>query len=239
MSLLTENILFGVVISLLAFEIGLFLYKKTKLPIFNPLLIAIILIIGFLVIFNVSVEDYNAWGEFINMFLGPATVVLAVPLYKQLQLLKKHLLPILTGILIGSAVSVTSVVLLASIFGMEDVLTISLISKSVTTPIGIEITNQLGGLPPVTVLAIVVSGIIGAVIGPLICKIFKIKDKVAIGIALGTASHAVGTTKAIELGETEGAMSSLSIGIAGIMTVFLAPAIYFFLIRLLNKIYIR
>ncbi|VYU03062.1 LrgB family protein [Clostridium tertium] len=233
MSLLTENILFGVVISLLAFEIGLFLYKKTKLPIFNPLLIAIILIIGFLVIFNVSVEDYNRGGEFINMFLGPATVVLAVPLYKQLQLLKKHLLPILTGILIGSAVSVTSVVLLASIFGMEEVLTISLISKSVTTPIGIEITNQLGGLPPVTVLAIVVSGIIGAVIGPLICKIFKIKDKVAIGIALGTASHAVGTTKAIELGETEGAMSSLSIGIAGIMTVFLAPAIYFFLIRLL------
>lgn len=226
MSLLTENILFGLVISLLAFEIGLFIYKKTKIPVFNPLLIAIILVIGFLITFDVSIEAYNAGGQFINMFLGPATVVLAVPLYKQLKLLKKYLIPITIGILIGSAVSISSVVWMGNVLGMEDILTMSLISKSVTTPIGIEITNQLGGLAPVTVLAIVVSGIIGAVIGPLICKIFRINDRVAVGIAIGTASHAVGTTKAFELGETEGAMSSLSIGIAGVMTVFLAPAIY-------------
>lgn len=226
MNILTENILFGVVISLIAFEIGLFIYKKTKFPLFNPLLIAIAIVIGFLILFNIDFELYNKGGQFINMFLGPATVVLAVPLYKQLQLLKKHLIPILTGVLIGSSIGITSVLILCSLFGVENVITISLLSKSVTTPIGIEITNQLGGLVPVTVLSIILSGIIGAIIGPILCKFFKIKDKVAIGIALGTASHAIGTTKALEFGETEGAMSSLSIGIAGIMTVFLAPAFY-------------
>ena len=226
MGILTENTLFGIIISLLAFEAGLFIYKKTKFPLFNPLLIAIALVIGFLLIFNIDVDIYNKGGQFINMFLGPATVVLAVPLYKQLHLLKKHLLPILIGILLGSSIGISAVILLANIFGLEKVLTISLLSKSVTTPIGIEITNQLGGLAPVTVLAIIISGILGSILGPILCKKFKIHDKVAIGIAIGTASHAVGTSKALELGETEGAMSSLSIGITGIMTVFLAPLFY-------------
>ncbi len=226
MEILTENILFGLIISLIAFEIGLLVYRKTKFPLFNPLLIAIALVISFLLIFDVDIDTYNKGGQFINMFLGPATVVLAVPLYKQLNMLKKHMMPILIGILFGSTVSVSSIILLASIFGMEKILTISLLPKSVTTPIGIEITTQLGGLVPVTVLAIVISGIIGAIIGPTICKVFKITNKVAIGIALGTASHAMGTSTALELGETEGAMGSLSIGIAGIITVFLAPIIY-------------
>lgn len=229
MNILTENILFGVVISLIAFEIGMFLFKKTKLPIFNPLLIAIILVIGFLLLFNIDVETYNVGGKFINMFLGPATVVLAVPLYKQLNLLKKHLFPILFGILFGSLIGVSSVILICNLFKLDNEVTISLLSKSVTTPIGIEITNQLGGLVPITVLAIIISGIIGAVIAPILFKVFKIDNEVAVGIALGTASHAVGTTKALELGETQGAMSSLSIGIAGIMTVFLAPICYYLL----------
>lgn len=226
MGILTENTLFGIIISLLAFEAGLLIYKKTKFPLFNPLLIAIALVISFLLVFNIDVDIYNKGGQFINMFLGPATVVLAVPLYKQLNLLKKYLLPILVGILLGSSIGISSVILLANIFGFEKVLTISLLSKSVTTPIGIEITKQLGGLAPVTVLSIIISGIIGSILGPLLCKKFKINNKVAIGIAIGTASHAVGTSKALELGETEGAMSSLSIGIAGIMTVFLAPTFY-------------
>lgn len=226
MEILTENALFGIIISLLAFEAGLLIYKKTKFPLFNPLLIAIALVISFLLVFNIDVDIYNKGGQFINMFLGPATVVLAVPLYKQLNLLKKYLLPILVGILLGSSIGISSVILLANIFGFEKVLTMSLLSKSVTTPIGIEITKQLGGLAPVTVLSIIISGIIGSILGPLLCKKFKINNKVAIGIAIGTASHAVGTTKALELGETEGAMSSLSIGIAGIMTVFLAPTFY-------------
>lgn len=229
MSILTGNILFGIVISLISFEVGLFIYKKTKFPLFNPLLISIILIIGFLILFKVDFDVYNKGGQFINMFLGPATVVLAVPLYKQLQLLKQHLIPIFIGILLGSSVGIFSVVFFGYIFKLDKLITISLLSKSVTTPIGIEITNQLGGLAPVTVLAIILSGIIGAIIGPILCKLFKINERVAIGISLGTAAHAVGTTKALELGETEGAMSSLSIGIAGIMTVFLAPAFYIIL----------
>lgn len=226
MSILTNNILFGLVLSLIAFEIGLFIYKKTKFPLFNPLLIAIALVIGFLVIFDIDYDLYNTGAQFINMFLGPATVVLALPLYKQLKLLKKYLMPILIGIFIGSSVSITSVILLSYIFGLDKVITISLLPKSVTTPIGIEISNQLGGLQPVTVLAIVLSGIIGAIIAPFLCKIFKIKNNIAIGLALGTSAHAIGTTKALELGETEGAMSSLSIGLAGIMTVFLAPIFF-------------
>ena len=229
MSILTGNILFGIVISLISFEVGLFIYKKTKFPLFNPLLISIILIIGFLILFKVDFDVYNKGGQFIKMFLGPATVVLAVPLYKQLQLLKQHLIPIFIGILLGSSVGIFSVVFFGYIFKLDKLITISLLSKSVTTPIGIEITNQLGGLAPVTVLSIILSGIIGAIIGPILCKLFKINERVAIGISLGTAAHAVGTTKALELGETEGAMSSLSIGIAGIMTVFLAPAFYIIL----------
>lgn len=223
MNILTDNIFFGIVISLLAFEGGLYISRKTKLPLLNPLLLAILSIIVFLTVFNIDFEKYNTGAQFINMFLGPATVILAVPLYKQINLFKENFLPIFVGILVGSLVGITSVILLCFIFGLENVLTISLLSKSVTTPIGIEITNQLGGLVPVTVLSIVISGIIGAVIGPSICKLFKIRNEVAVGIAIGTASHAVGTTKAIELGETQGAMSSLSIGIAGLITVFLAP----------------
>ncbi|GAB6167602.1 LrgB family protein [Clostridium carnis] len=226
MDILTNNILFGIILSLLAFELGLFIFRKTKFPLFNPLLIAIIFTIAFLVVFNIDFEKYNNGAQFINIFLGPATVVLAVPLYKQIQLLKDNFLPIVAGIFIGSTVGILSVIVLCLTFGLENVLTISLLSKSVTTPIGIEITNQLGGLAPVTVLAIILSGILGAVIGPSICNIFKIKNEVAIGIAIGAASHAVGTSKALELGETQGAMSSLSIGITGLITVFLAPACF-------------
>lgn len=223
MDLLTNNIFFGIVLSLLAFEFGLYISRKTKLAILNPLLIAIASVIIFLLAFNIDFEKYNEGAKFINMFLGPATVILAVPLYKQINLLKENFIPIVIGIIVGSLSGIISVFILCFIFNFENNLTISLLSKSVTTPIGIEITNQLGGLVPVTVLSIVLSGIVGAVIGPSICKLFKIKNEIAVGVAIGTASHAVGTTKALELGETQGAMSSLSIGIAGLITVFLVP----------------
>lgn len=233
MNTLLNNILFGIVLSLLAFEIGCFIYKKTKVPFFNPLLIAITIVIGVLLYFNIPIDTYNKGGQFINSFLGPATVILAVPLYKQLSLLKKHALPILVGVFVGSTVAILSVILLSKLLGLDAVLIKSLISKSVTTPIAMEISKQMDGIVPITVASVVISGIVGAIIGPSICKILKIKNKIAIGISIGTASHAVGTTKALELGETEGAMSSLSIGIAGLMTVFLAPIIYL----LISKIF--
>lgn len=223
---ITNNIFFGIIISLVAFETGLYIRKKTKLDIFNPLLIAIALVIIFLLIFNIDVSDYSKGADFINMFLGPATVVLAVPLYKQLSSLKKHLVPILSGVFIGSVLCIISVIIFCLILKLDESVKISLLSKSVTTPIGIEITNSLGGISSITILSIVLTGIVGSVLGPSICKIFKIKNEIAIGLAIGTSSHAVGTSKALELGEVEGAMSSLSIGIAGLMTVFLAPLLY-------------
>ena len=226
MDIFTNNMFFGIFISLIAFEIGLFIYKKTKFPLFNPLLIAAILVIGFLAIFDIDFDTYNKGGQFINIFLGPATIVLAVPLYKNLPLLKKNFLPIFTGILVGSLVSILSVVSIAVFMGLDKTITVSLMAKSVTTPIGIEITNSLGGVSSITVLAIVLSGIIGAVVGPTIFKVLKINNPIAKGVSLGTAPHAVGTSKALEIGETEGAMSSLSIGVAGIITVFLAPICY-------------
>lgn len=226
MSFLTENLIFGLILSLAAFEIGIIICSKIKLPIFNPLLIAILLVICFLLIFNIDYDTYNRGGQFINMFLGPATVVLAVPLYKQINLLKKYFIPIFIGILVGSIISILSIILISNYIGFDSPITIALIPKSVTTPIGVEITNQLGGITSITVLAIIISGIVGAMIGPVLCNIFKIKNKIAIGISFGTSSHAMGTSKALEIGETEGAMSSLSIGIAGILTVFLSPIIF-------------
>jgi len=215
--------LFGILISILAFEVGLIIYRKTKIAIFNPLLIGIILVITILLQFDISIDHYNQGGSYILFLLGPATVILAVPLYRQIDLLKKNLVPILVGITVGCVSAITSVWFLAKLFNLEESVSISMIPKSVTTPIGIEISRQIGGLPSVTVALIVVTGITGAVIGPFVCKLFRIKDEVAVGVSIGTASHAVGTSKAIELGETQGAMSGLSIGIAGLITVFLAP----------------
>lgn len=144
MNIIIENMFFGIVISLIAFELGKIIYNKTKLPIFNPLLTSIIIVIVILKIFNIDFELYNKGGQFINMFLGPATVILAVPLYKQLLLLKKNFVPIIIGISIGSVVSVISVILLSTVFNLDKEIIISLIPKSVTTPIGVEISNSLG-----------------------------------------------------------------------------------------------
>jgi len=226
MQILINNVLFGLVLSLAAFEVGIFINRNTRIPILNPLLIAIGIIICFLFAFHIDFDTYNKGGQFINMFLGPSTVVLAVPLYKQLDLLKKNAKAILTGIFVGSAIGIISIIGISYLVGLNASVIKSLVPKSVTTPIGISISSQLGGVVPITVLAIIVTGIIGAVFGPTICKIFRIKDKVAVGVSIGTASHAVGTSKALELGEVEGAMSSLSIGIAGIMTVIIAPLAY-------------
>jgi predicted murein hydrolase (TIGR00659 family) len=220
---LLDTPLFGVLISIIAFEIGLYINRKTKIALFNPLLIAIILVMSFLLIFNIDIETYSKGGTLIYFLLGPSTVILAVPLYKQFELLKKNALPILAGITVGSVAGIITIFYMSKLFSLSGTIGTSLIPKSITTPIGIEVSKQIGGIPSVTVAAIILTGILGAIIGPYVCKTFRIKDKVAVGVSLGTASHAIGTTKALELGETEGAMSSLSIGIAGLITVFLAP----------------
>ncbi len=220
---LFDTPLFGITISLVTFELGIYLNKKTKIALFNPLLISQSLIILFLLKFNISVDTYNKGGQLISFFLAPATVILAVPLYRKFKLLKANAIPILIGITAGSVAGMTSVMLFGKLFGLDELLKSSMLPKSVTLPIGLAISSQLGGLTPITVAATVITGIFGAILGTHICRLFRIKDKVAIGVAIGTSSHALGTTKALELGETEGAMSSLSIGVAGLITVVLAP----------------
>ncbi len=232
MEVVIYNSLFGILITLVAFQIGIYISKKIKLPIFNPILIALALIISGLLIFDIDYEVYNNGGKIINSFLGPATVVLAVPLYKQLNLLKKNLVPILVGVIVGSTTSIVSVIILGKLLGVDKQLIISLIPKSVTTPIGVELSNSLGGIQSITIVAIVITGITGAVVATTINKYLKVKSKIAIGVGIGTSSHALGTTKAFEIGEAQGAMSSLSIGIAGLITVLIAPPIFIVAVKI-------
>ncbi|MBV1820908.1 LrgB family protein [Clostridium cochlearium] len=226
---LINSPMISIIISIACFEIGLYIHKKTKISLLNPLLICVPLIILIISFLNISLEDFNKGGELISFFLAPATVVLAVPLYNKIDLVKKYFIPILLGVTIGCIASILSVYYLCRLFGLTKELTYSLLPKSITTPIGIEVSKLIGGIPSITVSAIIITGIIGAIISPIVCKIFNIKDDVAVGISIGTASHAIGTTKAIEMGETQGAMSGLAIGISGLITSFLIPIIIKFL----------
>ena len=222
MKQLTTSPYFGIILSIFAYKIGILINKKIKSPIANPLLIANILIIGFLQIFHIPLADYNVGGNMITMFLAPATAVLGVSIYSQLEVLKRNYLPMLIGTAVGAGVSLISVFGLCKLFKLDHALTVSLLPKSVTTPIALEVSSQLGGYTAVTVAAVVVTGIFGAILAPVLIKVFRIKDPIATGVAIGTCSHAVGTTKALELGEIEGAMSGIAIGVAGIITVIYA-----------------
>lgn len=217
--------LFGVTLTVIVFTLSNFIYKKIKNPLLNPILISIIFIIYFLNYLNIDIENYEKGGEIINFFLGPATVALSIPIYKKINLLKKNFFSTLIAISIGSLAGILTVTILSKIFLVEDLLMLSMIPKSTTTAIAIDISEQIKGNASITIAFVLVTGIFGNVLGPSILKVFKINNKVAKGVALGTASHAIGTAKAIELGETEGAMASLAISIAGVITVFLAPII--------------
>lgn len=217
--------LFGITLSLIAFETGTLISKKWKYSILNPLLIANVLIVGFLLITGVSLESYKVGGDYISLLLTPATVVLAVPLYRQLLSLKKYWKPILAGIFVGSFVSMACVLICGKLLGLSRVLIMSLLPKSITIPMGSVVSEQIGGIPSVTIIAIVVTGIVGAVAAVPVCKLCRIRHKIAQGVSIGTSSHALGTTKAMEIGEIQGAMSSLSIGIAGVFTAIVAPII--------------
>ncbi|EGD49173.1 LrgB family protein [Ruminiclostridium papyrosolvens DSM 2782] len=220
--------LFALLISILAYEIGIFINKKTRIAFLNPLMIAIALVIGALLALHIPLEDYKKGGDFISLFLTPATVILAVPLYKNINSLKKDYVAILGGVIIGSVTAILSVWAMSEAFSLSKELIASLVPKSITTPLGIELSTQLKGIPSVTVAAIIITGIFGAVFAEWLLKICKITDKTAKGIAIGTSSHALGTTKAVDLGETEGAMSGLAIGLAGLVTVIVATVLFKF-----------
>jgi len=215
--------LFGLVTILAFYNIGLFIQKKAKKPIFNGLLICIILIILFLKITNIPYEKFKIGADIMNFMLGPVTVVLAVPLYRQFDLFKKHFKEILIGIVVGVVTSFIIITIIGKLTLTNNDIVYSILPKSITTPMGISLVNALGGVESITVVCIIATGIFGNILGDLVLKIGKITHPVSKGIALGTAAHAMGTSKALEMGEVEGAMSSLSIGICGILTVMLVP----------------
>lgn len=216
---ITQSVYFGVVITFIGYEIGLLLQKKFKTALMNPLLIAAILIIGVLVLLDVPYEEYNKGAEYISFFLTPATVSLAIPLYRQLAVLKKYPLAIFGGIIAGVLTAMVSIWLLSLGFGLNHEQYVTLLPKSITTAIGMGISDKIGGIVTLTVVAISITGISGNVLCEAILKLFKITEPIAKGLAIGTSAHALGTAKAMEIGEIEGAMSSLAIVVTGIMTV--------------------
>ena len=212
----------GVVLSLLAYEIGMFIKNKTKKAIFNPLLISIVIVIVVLMLFDIDYDSYNQSAKYISYLLTPATVSLAIPLYRQLNLLKHNFMAIILGILSGVLTSLISILGMSILFGLTHEEYVTLLPKSITTAIGMGVSEELGGYVTITVVVIIITGILGNIIGSFACNIFRITNPISKGLALGTSSHAIGTTKAMEMGEIEGAMSSLSIVVAGLMTVALA-----------------
>ena len=225
----SQSAYLGVSISLVGYMIGDFLKRKTKLAIFSPILIAIGFCILILVACGVDYDTYNASAKYLAWLLTPATVCLAIPLYEQLELLKKNFIAIIAGITSGVITSLATTLVLGLLMQLSHKEYVTLLPKSVTTAIGMGISEELGGYVTITVAVIVITGVLGNILAEPICKLCKIKEPMAIGIAIGSASHALGTAKAMELGEVEGAMSSLSIVVSGILTVVGASIFAYFL----------
>ncbi len=220
---LNESTFFGLFISIGAYFAGWLLNKKFKKDFVNPLIIAVILVIAFVLISGMDFEAYEKQASFLNYLLTPATICLAIPLYKQLGILKKNLAAVSVAVVAGSVAAMLSILLVSLAFGVTHEIYISLLPKSITTAIGMGVSEELGGVQEITVAVIVVTGVIGAMIGKPLCKLFKISNPVAVGLAFGVSAHAVGTSKALEIGEIEGAMSGLAIVVTGILTVALSP----------------
>lgn len=222
---LTSSPLFGLILSITVFLLAREVAAKLKLAIFNPLIVSIIVVIVFLKLTGISYEDYYQGGAILNMLIAPATVALAIPLFKSIHLLKHHARSIVAGIFVGTLVSTLVTGGLAVFLKYSPSLAASMLPKSVTTAIAIDISKQLGGISTVTIIAVIITGIAGAIMAPSVLKVFKVTEPVAQGIALGTSAHAIGTVKALELGAVEGAMSGLAIGVTGVVTVFISPIV--------------
>ena len=209
--------------------IGIKLNKRFNYTILNPILIGSALIITILMMLGINYSVYKESTEQLSILLTPATICLAVPMYKQFEILKKYKGAVFISVMVGSICAIFSIILTASLLGFDIITIKSLMPKSITTAIAIGVSEEIGGIPTITIMAVILTGIFGAIITEKVCKIFKIKNPVAIGLAHGTSAHAIGTSKALEIGELEGAMSSIAIIIAGLITVFIIPIIMKFL----------
>ena len=217
-----ESMFAGVALSLLAYALGVVLKKKFKLGIFNPLLISIAVTILVIVFGKVDYEVYHEGAKYLSYLLTPATVCLAIPLYEQWELLKKNVKAVIAGLVTGTITSLTTVFVLALICRLSHEEYVTLLPKSITTAIGMGVSEELGGYVAITVAVIIVTGVLGNMLGETICKVFRITEPISKGLAMGASSHAIGTAKAMEMGEIEGAMSSLAIAVSGILTVLLS-----------------
>lgn len=217
--ILSNSLFFGVALSIGTFIIGTLIKRKWNFFLFNPLLVSITLTIATLLLLGIEYNSYNDSAKYLTYLLTPATVALAIPLYEQLLLLKRNLTAILVGIASGVICSGVSIFAMALFFGLNHTQYVTLLPKSITTAIGIGLSAELDGYVAITVSAIIFTGLIGNIAGDLLCRILHIKHPIAKGIAIGTATHVMGTSKAMEVGEIEGAMSSLSVAVAGILTV--------------------
>ena len=226
---LSQLPLFSLVLTIGAYQIGLFFQRKCNTPLCNPLLISVALVVGVLLVTGFSVETYQTDMKIVSWLITPATVALAVPLYQQMQKLKKNLPAILAGVAAGAITALGSVFALCALFSLDKQTTISLLPKSVTVAIGLAISKQNGGIEALTSLVIGFTGILGSVIGPMLCKLLRLKNPIAQGVAFGTSAHVIGTAKASELGSIQGAVSSLSLAVAGILTAILFPVVVSFL----------
>ena len=209
---------FSICLTLVAFGIGTLLQKKWKFAILNPILLGAVLVIAVLKLFQIPNEVYQAGCQLLTFLITPATICLAISCYTQFQTLKSHLPAILLGVIVGTVCSLSSVYLLCLAFGLDKALTMSLLPKSVTTAIGVALSQELGGLAAVTTAVIIFTGILGNILGPTLCKLLRLTEPTAQGVAFGTASHVVGTAKAAQLGELTGAVSSFSLTLAGLLT---------------------
>ena len=217
--LIVSSAFFGSVLSLAAYFIGVWMKNRFRLAIFNPILIAVLLCIAFLAVTGISYDTYYSSAKYLGWFLTPATVCLAIPLYEQLSKLKENFAAICVGILSGVLTSLVTVLVIALVFHLTHEQYVTLLPKSVTSPIGMGIAEELGGYPAITVPVIILTGLVGNVVAEPFLKLLRVTDPVAKGIAIGSSSHALGTAKALEMGEVEGAMASLSIATSGLITV--------------------
>ncbi len=218
---LVESSYFSIALTVLAFAAGSAIQKKWKLSVLNPILIAAILVIVTLNLLDIPNSVYQEGCKVLSFLLTPATICLAISFYEQYQNLKQHLLAVILGVLAGAVSCLGIVYLLCRIFGLDQTLTVSLLPKSITTAIGVPISQELGGIAAITTAVIICTGIVGNVLGPALSKLFGIRDEIAQGVAYGTASHVIGTSKAVELSQLTGAVSSLSLTVCGLLTALL------------------
>lgn len=217
--------LFSIVLTLLTFRLGQWLQKKTKSPVCNPILVAVVLVLAFMALTGLENKTYQAACKHLSWLMTPATVCLAIPMYEQLRVLRKNLGAILAGVAAGAVSCLGFIVLYAVLFRFDRELAVSLLPKSVTTAIGVPLSTLSGGAASITTAAIVLTGILAAVLGPVLCKLFRLEDPVARGVAFGTAGHVIGTSRANELSPLTGAVSSLSLVVAGLLTAVVFPLV--------------